>query len=125
MAAVKSRDGRSTERRLRAVLVSGRVAGWRMQGNDLPGRPDFYFPRKRLAVFVDGCFWHGCVRCYRRPHSSQEYWDSKVKTNAARDRRSRSRLRRMGWRTLRLWEHDVRLTPGRAVDRIRKALAAL
>lgn len=107
MRAIKSRGVRSTERRLRAVMIAKGVKGWRMQANELPGKPDFVFDEKRVAIFVDGCFWHGCPKCYRRPHSSQDYWDAKVQGNISRDRRNRSRLRRAGWRILRVWEHEL------------------
>jgi DNA mismatch endonuclease (patch repair protein) len=73
----------------------------------LPGRPDFVFRRQHVCVFVDGCFWHGCPRCYRRPSSNRKYWDEKVKRNRARDRRVNQELRRRGWRVLRFWEHDL------------------
>src|SRR2546421_5953624 len=86
MRAVKSTGVRSTERRLRAMLVARGIKGWRMQANELPGKPDFIFPEQRLALFVDGCFWHGCPKCYRRPHSHQDYWDGKVVYNKSRDR---------------------------------------
>jgi DNA mismatch endonuclease (patch repair protein) len=124
MAAVRSRGGRSTERRLRAALIGRAIAGWRIQATHLPGQPDFYFPKSRVAIFVDGCFWHGCSRCYRRPRSSQKYWDAKVAINSARDRRTRRRLHRMGWRIVRIWEHDVKRGPTQAAERIKQAISA-
>ena len=109
MRAVKSRRARSTERRLRAAMVSNGIKGWRMYADELPGKPDFVFIESNLAIFVDGCFWHGCPKCYRRPHSSQKYWDAKVLYNITRDQRNRARLRRIGWRiirvrSMRLWQ---------------------
>ena len=71
------------------------------------GKPDFVFARKRVVVFVDGCFWHGCPKCYRRPSSRCSYWDAKVAANKARDRRVTRTLRRMGWRVVRIWEHEL------------------
>ncbi|MEW6211604.1 MAG: very short patch repair endonuclease [Acidobacteriota bacterium] len=107
MRAVKSQGVRSTEKRLRAAMASNGIRGWRMYANELPGKPDFVFPDYRLAVFVDGCFWHGCPKCYRRPHSRQDYWDAKVQYNISRDRRNRTKLRRMGWKIVRIWEHEI------------------
>lgn len=122
MRAVKSQGVKSTERKLRAAMVSKRLKGWRMYANELPGKPDFVFFKERLAIFVDGCFWHGCPKCYRRPQSNQEYWDGKVIYNIQRDRRNRARLRRAGWRVIRIWEHDV----ARDLKRVcAKVLAAL
>jgi DNA mismatch endonuclease (patch repair protein) len=119
MRAVKSKGARSTERRLRAVLVASGISGWRMHANGLPGKPDFIFPDNKVAVFVDGCFWHGCPKCYRRPHSSQSYWDAKVAGNIARDKRRRAELRKLGWRVLRVWEHEVKASASAAVVKIK------
>lgn len=98
-----------------------KIRGWRVQARDLPGIPDFVFERKQLVVFVDGCFWHGCPRCYRRPHSSRKYWDEKVRLNTVRDKRVRARLRRNGWSVLRVWEHELDKSE-KVVDRIKKKL---
>lgn len=108
MRAVKSSRGKSTELALRARLVSAGLRGWRTNVKDLPGTPDIVFSAARLAIFVDGCFWHGCSLCYRRPHSSQDYWDAKIKLNRRRDARVDRKLRRSGWSVHRIWEHDLR-----------------
>lgn len=107
MASVRSRGNRSTEKRLRYALMRAKIRGWRVQARDVPGVPDFIFEKKQLAVFVDGCFWHGCPRCYRRPHSSRKYWDEKVRRNRTRDRRINAKLPRDGWAVLRFWEHSL------------------
>jgi DNA mismatch endonuclease (patch repair protein) len=105
-------------------MISKGIKGWRMQANDLPGKPDFVFTEKRLAIFVDGCFWHGCPKCYRRPHSHRDYWDAKVLYNISRDRRNRARLRRMGWRVMRIWEHEIAVNPNRICVRLKEMLCA-
>ena len=107
MRAVRSRDNKSTERKLRASMVGTGTRGWVMHEKSLPGRPDFVFMDKRVAVFVDGCFWHGCPSCYRRPSSSQEYWDNKLSKNSNRDKRNTASLEEMGWSVLRIWEHEL------------------
>jgi DNA mismatch endonuclease (patch repair protein) len=71
-------------------------------------RPDFIFATRRLAVFVDGCFWHGCPRHGTRPQGNAAFWRAKFRRNRARDRRDTLRLRRAGWRVLRLWEHELK-----------------
>jgi DNA mismatch endonuclease Vsr len=71
-------------------------------------RPDFVFQEARVAVFVDGCFWHGCPRCYVRPRGNAAFWRKKLATNRARDRRVNRALRRLGWRVVRIWEHELR-----------------
>ena len=121
MRAVRSKGARSTERKLRAALVAASVRGWRMHADLLPGKPDFIFPQKMLAVFVDGCFWHGCSKCYRRPHSSQTYWDAKVAGNMARDKKRRAELKKQGWKVLRFWEHEVKESASGAVVKIKRA----
>ncbi len=70
-------------------------------------RPDFVFPKLRVAVFVDGCFWHMCPKCYVRPRQNRKYWDAKRETNQARDQRQARALRKAGWTVMRLWEHDL------------------
>lgn len=121
MAAVKSTGNRSTEVVLRARLVRAAVRGWRLHAHDVPGCPDFVFDGARVAVFVDGCFWHGCPSCHRPPSSNQEYWTKKVARNMARDRRNTRALRRDGWKVLRVWEHELKRDPQRVVRKIRGA----
>ena len=70
-------------------------------------RPDFVFPKLRIAVFVDGCFWHGCPQHATRPKQNAEFWSQKIAANQARDRLVTRRLRAAGWRVLRLWEHEL------------------
>jgi DNA mismatch endonuclease (patch repair protein) len=119
MAAVKSTGNRSTERVLRARLVRSGFRGWRMHARDVAGCPDFVFDEARVAVFVDGCFWHGCPACRRPPSSNQEYWTKKVARNVARDRRNARALRKDGWRVVRVWECALRSDAGKVVRRIR------
>jgi DNA mismatch endonuclease (patch repair protein) len=107
MAQVRSQRNRSTEWRLRAGLVRAGIRGWGLNPPDLPGRPDFVFRKEWMLVFVDGCYWHGCPKCYRRPSSNTDYWDAKVARNQSRDRKTTARLRREGWRVVRVWEHQL------------------
>jgi DNA mismatch endonuclease (patch repair protein) len=107
MSLIRSRGNKETELRLLAILRLHRITGWR-RGYRLLGKPDFVFPHARLAVFVDGCFWHGCPRCYRRPSSNRGYWDAKFKRNRARDRQVTRELRKRGWSVIRIWQHALR-----------------
>jgi DNA mismatch endonuclease (patch repair protein) len=122
-------------RRMRAVRSTGTAAevqlssclkrmGFRFQVHtSIPGfrcRPDLLFPHKRLAVFVDGCFWHGCPRHGTWPSVNAVWWRDKIEENRARDRRSRAALRRAGWQIVRVWEHEK---PERAATRISRLLA--
>lgn len=107
---------------LRQALWRRGVRGWRLHRRDLPGTPDLVFTRARLAVFVDGAFWHGHPR-YLREGRSGPYWDQKIEANRRRDRRSRSRLRRLGWRVVRIWDFEVRRSPATAAERVAQYLA--
>ena len=122
MAAVKGTGSKSTEWRLRAALMRAGLSGWKMNVRDVLGKPDFLFREHKVLVFVDGCFWHGCPKHYRRPSTSQTYWDAKVARNMARDKRNRAQLKREGWRVLRFWEHEVKLSPAACAAKIKAAL---
>lgn len=115
MALVRSTGNKSTELRLIQIMRQLKICGWRRR-YPLPGRPDFTFPSLRLAVFVDGCFWHGCPAHCRRPKSRTSYWNEKIAANKARDIRATKALSSKGWTVLRLWEHE--LLP-RNIDRVR------
>lgn len=107
MSAIKSRGNRSTELKFRMALVRLGISGWCMHPREIEGCPDFFFPEHRLAVFVDGCFWHGCPQCYRRPGSRQEYWDNKLARNIKRDRQIDESLGAKGYKVVRIWEHQL------------------
>ena len=107
MAAIRSRGNRSTELTFAAFLRCKRFRGWTVHSKEVVGRPDFYFRMRRVAVFVDGCFWHGCPKCYQAPRQNAEFWARKIGRNRKRDRAVGRLLRRDGIRVIRLWEHDV------------------
>ena len=77
-------------------------------GYGLLGNPDMVFPSYKLAVFIDGCFWHGCSQHCRMPLSNVKYWRQKISGNKKRDNRVNRQLRKKGWKVLRIWEHDVK-----------------
>ena len=121
MAAIRSTGNRATELRLAAILRSHGITGWRRH-QALPGKPDFAFRRERLAVFVDGCFWHGCPRHLRMPRDNRPYWKRKIARNIHHDRETTCRLKRAGWHVLRVWEHALR-SPESVARRIASKLA--
>ena len=84
-----------------------KIKGWR-RGSKLPGKPDFVFPRSRVAVFVDGDFWHGNPKMKRLPKSNTDYWREKIRSNRARDRKVNRALEALGWRVVRIWESSLR-----------------
>lgn len=120
MGRIRSRGAKSTEKRLRALLIRSGLRGWKLGHNaGLPGSPDVIFPRRKLAVFVDGCFWHGCRRCRSLPMTNALFWRKKILGNRARDRRASRDLRKLGWRVSRIWEHDLRHDTKGVLDRFR------
>jgi DNA mismatch endonuclease (patch repair protein) len=76
----------------------------------------------KVAVFVDGCFWHGCAKCYTRPKTNRKFWDKKRADNMARDKRVNLELRRKEWKVVRLWEHSLSNKPDLALRRVVRAL---
>ncbi len=107
MAAIRSRGNANTELRLAKIFRKNRIKGWR-RGQKIFGNPDFIFRKIRLAIFVDGCFWHGCPAHGRRPGSNQDYWLPKLERTIMRDKLNTLRLRKEGWTVLRFWEHELR-----------------
>ena len=95
MAAIRSRGNKDTELKLASILRAHGITGWR-RSQRLPGKPDFVFRRQRLAVFVDGCFWHGCPRCTQAPKNNAAYWRAKASYNKRRDAKVGRELRERG-----------------------------
>ncbi len=122
MRAVRSYGNKATEGVLLKLMRKHGITGWRRH-IDLVGHPDFAFKRQRIALFVDGCFWHGCPKHCRMPKTNQGYWFPKIEGNRQRDDIISSNLRRMGWHVLRVWEHELRpKNQLRLIERIRRAL---
>ena len=124
MSRIRGSGNRDTELRMIEAFRKARIAGWRRNASVF-GRPDFIFPKHRLAVFVDGCFWHRHTGCKfsDTPKSRLDFWLRKFSLNVARDRLVTRTLRNTGWRVLRIWECD--LSPRRRNRIIRKVLRAL
>ena len=122
MARIRSKGNKDTELALARLLRASGITGWR-RGQKLFGKPDFTWRAVRLALFVDGCFWHGCPRHCRVPMTRRDFWVGKINRNRTRDLLVGKTLRKTGWRVLRIWEHELSKNPARAVKRIREALA--
>ena len=113
MAKVRSKGNKDTELRLVAIFKAHGITGWRRH-RPVFGHPDFIFPAERIALFVDGCFWHGCPRHYRAPAQNAEFWVRKVTNNRKRDRLVTRTLKANGWQVIRIWGHALK-GDGRAV----------
>lgn len=121
MRSVHSRENESTELIVGRILWGKGIRGYRKHWPIL-GKPDFCWPGRKIAVFVDGCFWHGCPRCNKTPSANESYWIAKIARNHDRDLRVTRTLRQQGWKVLRIWECDI---PQRKFLRpLRAALAA-
>ena len=127
MSRIRSRGNKATELALIKLFRRHKITGWR-RNQKVFGRPDFIFRQARFAVFVDGCFWHGCPRHGTQPKGNRAFWKKKFARNIARDRLVNRALRRAGWRVLRIWEHTLRwatkkkTNEARLLRRIQKAL---
>jgi DNA mismatch endonuclease (patch repair protein) len=106
MSRVRSTRNKTTEMRLIALFRMECLKGWR-RGWPLSGKPDFVFPKEKTAIFVDGCFWHGCPKHASMPVNNRPFWEKKLSRNKLRDRLVTRALRARGWRVLRIWEHEL------------------
>jgi DNA mismatch endonuclease (patch repair protein) len=123
MARIQSKQNATTELKLLSLLRVGRVHGWR---RDFPlvGKPDFVFPKPKLAIFVDGCFWHGhnCGRNLKPKHNAAK-WRHKIKGNHNHDLQVTRKLHAIGWDVIRIWECVLANRPGICIKRIQRALS--
>jgi DNA mismatch endonuclease (patch repair protein) len=122
MAAVRGKGNKTTERRFRSCLVRAGIRGWKVHPKGLPGNPDLFFPEQRVAVFLDGCFWHGCPDCGRLPSKNHAFWRAKIELNRERDARKALALVEAGYAVVRFWEHDLLASPKECVGRLVEAL---
>jgi DNA mismatch endonuclease Vsr len=118
MRAIKSNANATTELRFRAYLIRNRFTGWKVGTNHILGHPDFFFHVEQIAVFVDGCFWHGCPLCGHIPKTNRPYWRKKLARNKQRDAQIKRALRAAGMRVLRLWECQLRDNPKSCLRRL-------
>lgn len=117
MSRIKLRDT-APELTLRRALWAAGLRYRLCLKVQLPGRPDIVFPGSRVAVFVDGCFWHGCPIHGHIPKSRESYWGPKLTRNIQRDAEVTARLAGQGWRVLRFWEHQVRKELAKCVSEV-------
>lgn len=112
------------EVKLRKLLWSQGIRGYRIHYN-LPGKPDIVFTKKKIAIFVDGCFWHKCPICFQEPETRKEFWMKKIQSNVKRDKTVNAQLKTDGWKVLRFWEHDIREKPDLVIKKIKKQMLVL
>jgi DNA mismatch endonuclease, patch repair protein len=120
MATVHSSGNKDTELALAVIFRRFVIKGWRRQ-QPIIGRPDFVFKKEKVAVFVDGCFWHGCPWHCRMPKSRLDYWRPKIERNRRRDKKVNRILLNKGWRIHRIWEHSLK-SPHLLIAKLRAKL---
>lgn len=122
MSRIRSRGNKDTELVLAKLFRRQKITGWR-RNQRVFGKPDFVFKKLKLAVFVDGCFWHRCPIHGTQPKGNRSFWKKKLARNHGRARLVNRTLRLAGWRVLRIWEHDLtRKNKALLLRRVRRAL---
>ncbi|MCK4927799.1 MAG: very short patch repair endonuclease [Candidatus Aenigmarchaeota archaeon] len=118
MSKIKGKDTKP-EIFLRKVLFRlGYRYSLRYKFKELNFKPDMVMVSRKICVFMDGCFWHGCSRCYKEPKSNRDYWVSKINRNIERDKEQNEYLKKNGWKVIRVWEHDLKENPTKTIIRV-------
>lgn len=124
MRAVKSKGNKSTELKLIDIFESNGISGWR-RGYPVKGHPDFVFLDLKLAIFVDGCLWHGHT-CRHYPKTNEEFWSKKIEWNARHDVDITKRFHDRGWKVVRIWECELlKKNQSQVISRIKEAIKLL
>ncbi len=113
----------SPELLLRKLIYADGIRGYRLHVKKLPGTPDIVFTKKKLALFIDGCFWHRCPKCdLPLPKSNSDFWRMKFEKNVERDITKKKKLRALKWRCIVIWECELKTDRLKVMNKIRKAL---
>ena len=107
MSHIRSKNNKSTELKLIKIFKEYGITGWRRNYN-VKGHPDFVFLKQKIAVFVDGCFWHGHGCQKHKPKENREYWEKKIKYNKRHDRQITKLYKLRGWNVIRIWECELK-----------------
>lgn len=122
MSCIRSKNTKP-ELAFRKELRAQGLVKYRLHPKNLPGCPDVYFPSKKIAIFINGCFWHMCPYCKRNiPKTNRAFWKNKLLGNALRDKQKKSLLRKMGVKPLSFWECQIEKNVGRLVAKVLNAI---
>ena len=116
MSRIKGKGNKDTEMAMIQILRRSHISGWR-RNQAVLGKPDFIFPQQKVVLFVDGCFWHGCPKHSNMPKNNRAFWAKKPGANKDRDKFVNGKLRKMGWKVVRVWEHELK-TPSKVVAKL-------
>lgn len=120
MSRIRNR-GTQPELLLRKALSKAGIKGYRLNYR-LTGKPDIVFPKIKIAIFIDGCFWHKCPACFIKPGTNRGFWNKKIASNLKRDKIVSVKLKEKGWQVIRIWEHELKnqkLIERKIIDRIK------
>ena len=120
MSRIRAKDTQP-EIVLRKIISKAGIKGYRLNCR-LLGKPDLVFPKRKIVIFIDGCFWHKCPKCFKNPATNKKFWLKKIDSNVKRDGFVSARLKKEGWKVLRIWEHEVRkqkIVKKRIIDKIK------
>jgi DNA mismatch endonuclease (patch repair protein) len=121
MSRIHSSGNLRTEVALVQLFRENRITGWLRRFN-LPGKPDLTFPREKVTIFIDGCFWHSCPKHGHIPKQNRRFWQLKLSANRRRDREINHLLRKRGWCVVRIWEHSLKKNGTAQIRRILNAM---
>ncbi|REG11294.1 very short patch repair endonuclease [Pelolinea submarina] len=108
MSLNRGHGNKSTEIEFQNLLNQNNISGWNAVPKNIIGKPDFAFINEKIAIFIDGCFWHGCTKCKNIPKTNTEFWQNKIGKTVDRDKHNNKELRNNGWIVIRIWEHDLK-----------------
>lgn len=120
MSRVKSKNT-SLELKFRKMLFDKGLRGYRLNYK-LLGKPDIVFTRYNVAIFLDGCFWHKCPKCFKHPSSNKEFWKTKILTNIRRDKKVNKELSLLKYKIIRFWQHEIKDNPEKCYRKVRTIL---
>jgi DNA mismatch endonuclease (patch repair protein) len=116
MSQIKGKNTKP-ELEIRKLLFSKGIRGYRIS-SDLIGKPDIIFPKYKIAIFIDGCFWHKCMKCFKEPQTNKQFWKNKIDSNVNRDKKINKELTDDGWTVIRFWEHEIKKNIDKCVNNI-------
>jgi len=106
---------------LRKLLFKNGMKGYRINYK-LRGKPDIVFPKHKTVIFIDGCFWHKCPECFKMPETNKAFWQEKIDSNVKRDTDVNEKLKKDGWRVLRIWGHEIKKDINKCINKIKAEL---
>ncbi len=121
MSHIRAKGNKDTELALIHILKSNHISGWE-RNKLILGKPDFVFQKQKIALFVDGCFWHRCPLHSTMPKNNLEFWRKKLEGNKKRDKLVTKELILSGWKVIRIWEHSLN-NPSRVASRLKRVLS--